>query len=297
MATKSYSIEQYPKNKGIDDAKLSIDQRLIRTNKKKYKYGANYTCVQCCREQPIKEFYIKDKETGRRDRTCRDCRMKNSGVVEIGKQRFSDLIGKKGFRRCSVCKNIKPLNEYAKQKGNYLGHASNCKECNSKAVKELQIRGRKNITDWYVREYGKRKGIIEFDKPIIDELRKEIIESRQPKYFLDGMEFGNIMEFARYVESQYGLPATMTEKRIHQGKTEQECTLSEFEMRSRAYTKGQITVTDTVTKEVFKFTNTRDPELLKMFSKSSVVNCIRTGKPTRVIKTSKYKNQCIIKRG
>ncbi len=221
--------------------------------------------------------------------------MKHSGVTEIGKQRFSDKLGEKGFRRCSVCKTIKPLTEYSKQKGKYLGRASNCKECNKKAVKSLQISGRKDITDWYVRKYGKQKGISEFDKDTMLKLRNEIIESRKPKYFIDDLEFVTLRDFARYIKSKYDIGIRATEKRISQGKTENQCKLSESEMRSESNTKAKIKVIDCVTKEEFIFKNTRDPELLKMFCGSTVNIALKTNKIVGG-KRSKYKNPCRIVR-
>lgn len=291
-----YEINQYPKNKNIDLCKLNDYQIIIRNNQKKYKYKKTFTCRQCFIKQCINEFYVKDKKTGRRDRTCRDCRMKNSGVLNIGKQRFSDKIGEKGFRRCSVCKTIKPLSEYSNQKNKYLGKASNCKKCNSKLVKNLQKTGQKEITDWYVREYGKRIGVNEFNEEIIIELRNKILESRKPKYFLDNLSFVTLRDFAKYVEKKYNIPITTTEKRIFKGKKEEDCKISESKMRSVAHTKGKIKVTDTITKNILFFENTRDKKLLEMFSKSTISRTIKTGKPTRITKLSKYKNPCLIER-
>jgi hypothetical protein len=53
-------------------------------------------------------------------------------------------------------------------------------------------------------------------------------------------------------------------------------------MRSIANTQGRIKVTDTITGEVFEFDNTNDERLLKMFSKSTVTNCVKTGKKTTI---------------
>lgn len=291
-----YSIEQYPKNKDTDAKMLSAEMKLVRAKHKHYTYGKTFKCKCCGKTLRIKEFYVKDKHTGRRSTKCRDCVMRQSGIVEIGRVRFAKDIFKKHFRRCSVCKNIKPLTEYAHDKNRYGGYANNCKECNSAAVAELQQRGKKTISDWYVREYGKRSGLSKFDKPTINKLRKEIIENRKPKYFIDGKEFVTIAEFARYIESEYGLPITMTEKRISEGKTLEECKLTENQMRSMAYTKGKIKVTDTVTGKTFEFVNTNDAGLLKMFSMTAITQGIKTGNKTRITKLSKYKNPCTIER-
>ena len=292
---KLRSINQYPKNKKIDEGVLSDEMKSVRV---KLKYDYETLKCRCCGiSQPIKEFYLKDKNTGRRATKCRDCQMKDSGVVEIGRIRFAKIIFKKNFRRCSVCKDIKPLSEYSHFYRGYGGYANNCKKCNKDAVAELQQRGKKQITDWYVREYGKRNcGLSKFNKSTINKLRQEIIEKRKPKYFLDGKKFVTITEFAGYMKSNYELPTTMTEKRISDGKTEEECRLSEREMRSIGQTKGRIKVTDTITGKIFEFVNSRDAVLRKMFSKSTITRAIQTGRKTRITKLAKYKNPCIIER-
>lgn len=292
MANKNvYYIEQFPKNKNDSDRTLSDEQKYIRINTKRYYYGKEITCNKCLKIQPIQEFYITNKNTGRRKKSCRDCQMKEANVIEIGKSRFSKKILDKGFRRCSVCKEIQPLTEYAYDKTKFGGHTSNCKKCNASAVSKLQIKGREEITDWYVREYGKRNyNLTTFDESIIKKLREEIIEKRKPKYFIDDKEFLTIAEFARYIEGRYGLPFTTTKKRISEGKTLEQCKLSESQMRSIAYTKGKIKVTDTVTNEVFEFENTRDKKLLEMFPSCAISKGIKTG----IISSRKYKNPCNI---
>ena len=62
---------------------------------------------------------------------------------------------------------------------------------------------------------------------------------------------------AKYIENKYGIPITTTEKRIYDGKTEEDCKISKYECRSKwsGTFKGAIKVTDTVTGEVFIFNN------------------------------------------
>jgi hypothetical protein len=287
-----YSIEQFPKNKDITN--LSNEQKKIRINQKKYEYDNEITCVKCFRSQPIKEFYIKDKYTGRRSSCCRDCKMKFAGVVEIGKLRFSEEILKKGFRRCSICKDIKPLTSYKKNKNQYKGISNNCYDCQKELSKDYVQRQSKNIGDFHIKQYAKRRNHNEFNQEIVNKLREEIIEKRKSKYFVDGKEFVTVKDFAKYIKGQYGFPTTMTEKRIARGKTEEECKISEPEMRSIGHTKGSILVTDTVTKDVFIFKNTSDEGLKKMFSTSVITRCIKTGEKTTITSMSKYKNPCTI---
>lgn len=291
-----YELNKFPKNKKTDLKELSENQIIVRNNLKIYVYKKSKTCNKCFFKQPINEFYVKNKETGRRSNSCRDCQMKNDGVVELGKQRFSDVIFKKGFRRCSACKNIKPLNDFTKNRSNAGGIANTCYKCSKKLHDDYIKEGRDNLTDFYVREYGKRNGVKKFNIKIIESLRNEIIESRKDKYFLDGKSFLTMEDFAEYIFKEYGNPLTMTKKRINEGKTEKDCVLSENEMRSKAYTKGAVKVTDMVTGDVFVFKNTTDSNLKKMFSKSTVIKRIKNGGITKIKKSSIYKNPCTIER-
>lgn len=260
-------LNQYPKNKIIAE-KLSADQLSLRVKAKHRDfYLEQKRCKMCQFEQPITEYYIHNKETGRRNARCRDCILKQMGVVEIGKIRFSEKIFDKGFRRCSICKDIKPLEMYDRN-GKYKGNISpTCKECN-------YTLSRKFIT-------AKR-----------DERRSK----RKPKHILDGHEFFTSMDFANHILTVYGNAIDGTLARLASGKTEKECTISEYDMRSSAYTKGSIKVVDTVTGKERTFKNTLDKELKKMFSTSAITLAVKTGRPTTVTKLSKYPNPCTIHR-
>lgn len=300
-----YVIEQYPKNKDFDFSKMSIDQSALRLKsvKKIYEYGKEIKCRTCGKTHETKEYYVKDKETGRRATKCRDCELKARGVIEIGKLRFSLTIADKGFRRCSVCKEIKPLTEYKKNKGQYLGISNSCYDCSNRLHSEFVKNQQETIGTSYIKEYGKLQGIREFNDEVIEKLKLEILENRKPKYFIDKKEFVTIAEFARYIESEYGLPITMTEKRISEGKTQEECKLSEHEMRSlkSGTNKGKIKVTDCKTGEVFIFSNTKDKELLKMFSGDTITKYLKSGeivirKREQKKGKSKYRIDCKIER-
>lgn len=289
------TIEQFPKNKDITN--LSDAQKGIRESQSKVVHKDTFTCVKCGKEQPIQEFYVADKKTGRRKKSCRDCQMRADDVIEIGKYRFAAKIFDKGFRRCAICKDIKPIDDYTKHKECYREKMNTCKDCNYKLSRKYIISQRETIGLFHIKQYGKQKyGITKFDENTITKLKNEIIENRKPKYFIDGMEFVTMADFAVYVKEKYGLPITMTIKRISAGKTEEQCKLTEREMRSIAYTQGKVKVTDTITGEVFVFNNTSDEKLLKMFSRTALTRGIKTGEKTRITALSKYKNPCTITR-
>lgn len=177
-----YKILQYPQNKEINPLDLSYEQNQIRQNSvRKYTYGEKMKCRICGIVHTIDYFYVKDKITERRATKCKDCTMKARGVVEIGKLRFSAKIAEKGFRRCSVCKEIKPLTEYKKCKGKYLGLSHNCYECSARLHDEYIKKQQKEIGVHYIKSFGKLKGINEFNESIISELRNEILSNREKK--------------------------------------------------------------------------------------------------------------------
>lgn len=125
-----YSIEKFPKNKNEDYSKLSSHQIILRGKQKVYKYAKTKACNKCFKElDSIKEFYLKDSKTGRRANKCRDCTLEEQGVIEIGKTRMAMKIFKKGFRNCSTCRQIKPLNEFFKNAHEYGGIDNKCKAC------------------------------------------------------------------------------------------------------------------------------------------------------------------------
>jgi hypothetical protein len=222
-----YTINKYPKNKKTDTIGMSEFQIFIRNNQKVYEYKDEKTCNNCFFIQPIKEFYIVDKHTGRRKNKCRDCQLKERGVIEIGKQRFADEIFKKGFKRCTVCKNIQHINSFCKNKSRGDGISSVCTCCSGKLHKDYIRNGNKELSNHYVKEYGKYNyKLKDFNQEIIDKLRNEIIEKRKPKYFLDDLSFLTVTEMAKYILKKYKIPITTVEKRMSEGCNEYQCTLT-----------------------------------------------------------------------
>lgn len=253
-------------------------------------------CITCNKEYPLDNFYER-KESGTYRRECKECLLKREGVQDVGKLTNRIELAKSGLRYCSICKELKNLDtDFANSKTGYLGKSNTCKKCNYELHSKYQQEQKENIGDFYVKQYALSKYGIRISEDEIENYRQEIKENRKPKYFIDDKSFTTIRDFARYIERKYGNPITMTEKRIMEGKTEDECKLSESEMRSLAYTKGKIKVTDTVSGKTFEFKNTSDKRLLKMFSTSAITKAIQTGEPTRITKLSKYKNPCTIER-
>lgn len=296
---KKYSIEQFPKNKKIETDHLSEHQNFIRKNQKRKKSSEAKICKKCLFELSIEEFYIKDKKTGRRASCCRDCTLKQMGVIELGKRRFSKKLHEKGFRRCTICINIKPFSEYRiNSTEGYAGYDFECKACGKERNTKYVQNQRTEVGAFYIRQIGLKRGIKELSDFEKAKLKTEIAEKRIPRLFMDNHEFVSISQFSKYLKKHYNVPETTTKSRIQAGATELECLISEKEYRSfrNGRNKGLIKVTDTVTGEIFIFANTRSAELLKMFSSSFITKAIKTGNPTSTSKKCKYKNSCIIER-
>jgi len=264
---KEYSIEKFPKNKKEDSNLLSREQKLIRlkSTKKVYTYGGTLQCKRCTTVLPITEFYVANKETGRRHTTCRDCKLKAAGVLEVGKLRFAKKILTKGFRRCSICKNIQPIINFCNSKYGSYGKSNTCRACSYTMSREFIIKHKSNL------------------KP-------------EPKYFFNDLKFFTKESFANYIAAEYNLKPDTVLKRIKAGYSNDKLVLTTGSARSMAYTQGKIKVTDTITGQTLVFTNTSDKGLTSMFSGSAVLKGIRTGTPTKVTSLSKYKNPCIIER-
>lgn len=287
---KLYTIEQFPKNKDIID--LSEEQKFIRLNQKKVDHKETKVCKKCTKELPIEEFYKTKKNSDKRRSSCKDCNLKQAGVIEIGKIRFSKKILQKGFRICTCCKNIKPILDFTKNKNRII-----CKDCRNTSFKNYIKKQSDEIAIHYIKQYGKRKyNLKNFNLKTINKLKLEILKKRKPKYFIDNKEFIILQDFLNYVKSVYGIPTATTKLRIKNGKTEEECKLSQIETRSKAIIKGKIKVIDTITSEIFIFESTQDKNLKKMFSNNTITKYLKTGEKTNVTSSSKYKNPCIITR-
>lgn len=294
---KKYKIIQYPANKDISVENLSIRQNCIRDNAEPPFSGNETKRCKCCgKELPLAEFYYKDKIHKRQDTTCRDCRLKAAGILNIGKLRFERALLKKQFRRCSICKQILPLTEFYKNRTSHAGYSYNCKQCSVDLTRIYRQKQCLALSRYHVRQYGLKKGIKNFTEEVYKALHDEILAKRTERYFVDGKGFVTVSDFADYILENYGIPLTTTKKRIAEGCSAEECKLSKAVARSKAHTKGRIKVTDTSTGDVFYFANTADQKLREMFSTSAISRCLKTGEPSKITRLSKYPNPCIIER-
>jgi hypothetical protein len=256
-------------------------------------------CVSCNRELPIKNFYERKDGTQNKFRNeCNECCLKNGGVKDIGKLKNRIELAATGLRYCTICKELKQLDtDFSNSKIGYLGKSNTCKKCSYELHSKFITNERNTLGRFYLKQYAIRHNIpIPVNDNDYDIIRNIILEDRKPILFIDGKEFLTIRDFANYIKDYYNNPITMTEKRIYMGKTEEECKLSEHDLRSQSYTKGKIKITDIITKEEYLFSNTRDPQLIKIFGGVDIAKKLKRGQVTRITKLSKYKNPYKIER-
>ncbi len=84
-------------------------------------------CKGCGQKKTLEKFYRR-KSGGYRHK-CIDCTIRSMGVKSVGKLKANKILAEKGFRHCSVCKELKPLSEFNKNKGCSLGKSFNCRSC------------------------------------------------------------------------------------------------------------------------------------------------------------------------
>ena len=146
---KEYDINQYPKFKDGSLSGMSDEQRQIR-DKRKHRdfYATDKVCKSCAKKLPMTEYFFADKANGRRKNKCKDCVLKEQGVLEIGKNRFSAHIKSKGFKRCSGCKEILPFHNYHKSNVITDGHSNVCKECSLSYTKDFLIRQKESVGNY-----------------------------------------------------------------------------------------------------------------------------------------------------
>ncbi|NWJ53051.1 MAG: hypothetical protein HXX14_19535 [Bacteroidetes bacterium] len=229
---KKYTLEQFPKNKDIGSSKLSAAQLKLRAKATPQSLSAEETrvCKICGKKQPITEFYVRDKVTGARRIRCKDCVLKSEGVIELGKIRFANKLFDKGFKKCGICKSIKPLSEFREDQNQSNRHITICYECNQK-YRRIQ---RETLGDFYVKNYIKRNKL----SMTIDQARNMILETREHIFIIDNQLFKTLKDFTNYVFQQYSIPLSTVANRIRQGYSENDCKLSQHDFQSMSVKKS-----------------------------------------------------------
>ncbi len=292
-------IKQWSTSTRINWDSLSEEQKQLRREAQIVLNGETRICNQCFKEQEITEYWWSDKKKGKRQPKCRDCCLRNKGIVEVGKVRHALVVLDKGFRKCCDCKRVLPMHEnFHRNENEFGGYSHICITCADKRQRKFQSRQQRVIGKSYVKRWAKENKLPYNEVEHYELYKEQIMAKRVPKYFCDGKDFVTLRDFARYIEEKYSIPITATENRMHDGAKEEECKLSDFQYRTlkSGCNKGRVEVTDTVTGEKKVFINTAEAERVMHIGAGMLLECIKSGLPTRIGNTSKYKNPCLVKR-
>jgi hypothetical protein len=111
-------------------------------------------CYKCGKVKPISEFHSDTRSRTGIVRTCKECISTYARQYHAAHQYSPTAIKTK---KCSRCKLVKPISEFAISKYNKLGYASQCKKCYNAAHKvfskehpthnsEAQVKSRYGMT-------------------------------------------------------------------------------------------------------------------------------------------------------
>lgn len=115
--------------------KLKLNRPLPETLPDGYK-----RCTKCKVIAPL-DFFSRDKsaKTGRQ-RWCKECQ-RNYIKNKSNSKQETDLKEEISFKKCTKCKEIKPLNEFYKQSKSKDGYAYQCKDCRRIMKRKYTITG------------------------------------------------------------------------------------------------------------------------------------------------------------
>ena len=94
------------------------------------------TCSTCKKQKPLDKFYYDKNKTSSRQSACiQCCRDRIARTCERNrKKNEAATIPSQENKKCSVCGNVMPVQNFHKNKCNFDGYTSQCKECISERV-------------------------------------------------------------------------------------------------------------------------------------------------------------------
>jgi len=252
------------------------------------------TCKACNITKDAINFYIKDKNSGRRSGKCKLCEAKQAGIKNIGKLSVSKEHLDNGKRKCCDCKIVKPITDFVKNKSVKSGHSSVCYDCSKERVYKYRRNSNKELGSHYLKRFAiSNYGVRHED--VTDELleiaKLHIQAKRSLKLNLDGLEFSTMQQFATYVNKKYGISEHCVKKRLDTGHTESDCTIPEFDFRSQfsCKSRGKVLVTDIDTGEKRIFTSPKRVMDEMNISNDVLGRCLSTGEIRKPYNNSKNK--------
>lgn len=204
-----------------------------------------------------------------------------------------------GVKTCKKCNVSKPFSEYAalSTEKNSGRSQTYCKQCNADYNKNRLIHAAENVTDWYIKDFGRRHYGMKmkdyFSPELLGALKQEILARRAAKSMLeiDGKTFASLNKFAMYVQGKYGISHHAVKARMYHGHPAEHAILSNLQTR-QMFTGGaqKLKAINVRTGEEHYFISLRKAARTLHIGEAMLTECLKSGKPTRLYHNSKTNN-------
>jgi hypothetical protein len=163
-------------------------------------------CKACLEEKELCEF---NKKSENKDGYSNKCRVCTKNKVEIPTDKIEE-----GFKKCTYCKVILPIDCFYKNKALKCGLTSDCKNCNNFRKKERYKINKEDILaknrEWYLNNsefkiqyskdyYNKNRDVLKEksklyrsnNKDLVKEQQKKSYDKNKEKYIKNNVEYQN----------------------------------------------------------------------------------------------------------
>jgi hypothetical protein len=107
-------------------------------------------CTRCFCEKPLMDFHKRDCNPKGKNRICADCKNKESGVIDVGKNKYLKELKSAGLKRCKKCNTVKEETAFISELGIKHFYCIQCMRIKVKGVKkhfdDLFYSGLRNCT-------------------------------------------------------------------------------------------------------------------------------------------------------
>jgi len=176
------------------------------------------------------------------------------------------------FKKCSKCEEVKPVEEFYKDKSKKDGHQSKCKEC----IKEYYEKNKRKIAEYKVKHRTKNKGKIAEHNKMYREENKDKIATRRKQYREENREkltkckkkyYEENKEKVLEYQKQYG--EENREKIAERGKEYREENKDKIATRRKQYREENKEVIAGRKKDYYEKNKTKIVEHQKQYLKTS----------------------------
>jgi recombination endonuclease VII len=119
------------------------------------------TCRDCQQTKPASEFYPNNQKKDGLSTYCKPCfKARQAGYYKEGHPR---PVMPEGMKRCSTCKELKPIDQFSSNRTTKDGKSYTCKPCSVESVRAYHRRNpekhREYNKDWARRNPERKKDI------------------------------------------------------------------------------------------------------------------------------------------